>query len=110
MNITDAHNLAIVSAGEAVEAFRVKYGKEEEGAMSACGFAWVKAVVDGRSAAARELKKLGFSKAWNYGYDLWNPSGYNGQNINEKEAGADAYVRVMRERTGLEFHSQSRMD
>jgi len=110
MNIETAHNEAIIAAQAATESIALQYGKESEGNYDACGFAWVKTDVDGRSAVARQLKKLGFRKDWNYGYTLWNPSGYGGQNMREKEAGARAYAHVMTEALGTEFFAQSRMD
>ena len=110
MNIENAHREATIAAQAAAESSVLQYGKESEGNWDACGFAWVKTDVDGRSAAARQLKKLGFTKDWNYGYTLWNPSGYGGQNMREKEAGARAYAHVMTENTGIEFFMQSRMD
>lgn len=106
MEYREAHQKALDAAYEAAKAHNEKHGD-----WDACGFAWVKASVDGRSKAARELKKLGFSKAWNYGYDLWNPSRFPVQSVSTLEAGADAYAKTMNELLGGNmFYAQSRLD
>ena len=106
MNIFDAHNAAVEFAKDVANKYLEQYGDRD-----ACGFSWVKADVDGRSKIAKELKKIGFDKAWNYGYDLWNPSKMYVQSISVLEKGSDAYAAKMNEllETNV-FFAQSRMD
>lgn len=83
----------------------------ENGDGYPCGFAWVKATVDGRSKVAKELKKIGFKKDYEGGLTLRNPSNSLAQNIYIKEAGAEAYVDTMRELTGIEtLYVETRWD
>lgn len=106
MNILEAHEVAVASAKDAAEKYFKQYGDRD-----ACGFSWVKANVDGRSKIARELKKIGFQKAWNYGYDIWNPSQMCVQSISVLEKGSYAYAAKMNDLLGVNvFYAQSRMD
>lgn len=81
------------------------------GERDACGFGWV-SVYDVRSNS--KLGKLlalhGFSKAWNGGLQLWDPSGVPTQSISVKEAGAYAYAAVLADQLGLKAYGGSRMD
>jgi len=106
MQIRAAHQIAMNAAHNAAKKYYEQYGDRD-----ACGFSWVKADVDGRSKIARELKKVGFSKAWNYGYELWNPSKMCVQSISVLEKGSYAYAEKMNEllETNV-FFAQSRMD
>ena len=106
MNIFEANQIAVEFAVNAAKKYYEQYGDRD-----ACGFSWVKANVDGRSKIAREIKKIGFSKAWNYGYDLWNPSKMPVQSISVLETGSNAYAAKMNEllETNV-FFAQSRMD
>lgn len=106
MNILEAHDVAVAAAKDAAEKYFNQYGDRD-----ACGFSWVKANVDGRSKIARELKKIGFQKAWNYGYDIWNPSQMCVQSISVLEKGSYAYAAKMNDLLGVNvFYAQSRMD
>jgi hypothetical protein len=81
------------------------------GERDACGFAWV--TVHGvriNSKIGRELVKVGFSKAWNGGLQLWNPSGHGTQSISVKEAGAYTYAQILEAQLGLKAYAGSRMD
>lgn len=107
MNIFEAHEIASAAAKEAA----AKASEAQGGDWGACGFAWVEASVDGRSKIAKELKKIGFSKSWNYGYYLWNPSGAAVQSIDILAAGARVYAAEMRKYTGKDiFRASSRLD
>lgn len=108
--ILKAHELALEAANAAVAKFQVENGTEREGRMGACGFAWAKVDIDGRKKVAKELKAVGFTSDWNYGISLWNPSKYPGQNVDDKEIGCNAYVRVMKEHLNIVIYSQSRLD
>lgn len=102
-----AHEKALQAAKNAAQ---LKYD-EIGGDQYPCGFASVHCDVDGRTAMAKEIKKLGFRKDVYSGFYLWNPSELNVQNVDIKEAGAEAYAKVMREETGLDkFYATSRLD
>lgn len=77
----------------------------------ACGFAWVDVYVDRtNSKQAKELIKAGFSKSYKAKcLSLWNPGNLPVQNIDIKEAGADAMATYLRS-LGLNAYSGSRLD
>jgi len=77
----------------------------------ACGFAWVDVFVDRtNSAQAKELIKAGFKKDYKPKcLSMWNPGNLPVQNIDIKEAGADAYAEYLRA-LGLNAYSGSRLD
>ena len=77
----------------------------------ACGFAWVDVFVDRtNSAQAKELIKAGFKKDYKPKcLSMWNPGELPVQNIDIKEAGADAYATYLRA-LGLQAYSGSRLD
>lgn len=102
-----AHKLATEAAVKAAAELEDNTGGHMWGA---CGFAWVKADVDGRSRTAKELKKIGFRKSYGGGLDLWNPSKHHTQNIDIKEVGAMAYADMFTELTGVKVYAQSRLD
>ena len=77
----------------------------------ACGFAWVNVYVDRtNSKQAKELIAAGFKKDYKPKcLSYWNPGDLPVQNIDIKEAGADAmatYLRLL----GLTAYSGSRLD
>lgn len=77
----------------------------------ACGFAWVDVYVDRtNSAQAKELIKAGFKKDYKPKcLSMWNPGGLGVQNIDTKEAGADAMAEYLRS-LGLNAYAGSRLD
>ncbi len=77
----------------------------------ACGFAWVDVYVDRtNSKQAKELIKAGFKKDYKpKGLSMWNPGGVNVQNIDTKEAGAEAMAEYLRA-LGLTAYAGSRLD
>ena len=75
-----------------------------------CGFAWVNVYgIKGNTKEGKILKSFGFRKAYEGGYQLWNPGSLNCQNVDAKEAGAKAFAAVLRE-FGIEAYSGSRLD
>ena len=76
-----------------------------------CGFAWVDVYVDRtNSKQAKELIKAGFRKDYKPKcLSIWNPGGLPVQNIDVKEAGADAMATYLRA-LGLNAYSGSRLD
>ena len=77
----------------------------------ACGFAWVDVYVDRtNSKQAKELIAAGFKKDYKPKcLSMWNPGGLGVQNIDAKEAGADAMAVYLRS-LGLTAYSGSRLD
>ena len=75
-----------------------------------CGFAWVTIYEKGSTKLGRALTKLGFSKAYTGGLQLWNPAGTPLQNVDAKEAGAEAYAQVIRDQLGVKCYAGSRLD
>jgi len=77
----------------------------------ACGFAWVDVYVDRtNSKQAKELIKAGFKKDYKPKcLSFWNPGNLPVQNVDIKEAGADAMATYLRA-LGLNAYSGSRLD
>ena len=77
----------------------------------ACGFAWVDVYVDRtNSKQAQELIKAGFKKDYKPKcLSMWNPGGLNVQNVDVKDAGADALAEYLRG-LGLKAYAGSRLD
>jgi len=77
----------------------------------ACGFAWVDVYVDRtNSKQAKELIAAGFKKDYKPKcLSMWNPGGLGVQNIDAKEAGADAMATYLRT-LGLNAYAGSRLD
>lgn len=94
-------------AEQASEAMYFKIG----GDRFACGFAWVDVYVDRtNSKQAKELIRAGFRKDYKPKcLSMWNPGGMSVQNIDIKEAGADAYATYLKA-LGLTAYSGSRLD
>ena len=108
MDIAAIHQEATKAAEEAAAAKLKQIG----GDRMACGFAWVN--IYGVSLATKqgkEFARIGFTKG--YGrkapIELWNPSRSPVQNIDTKEAGAQAYAEVFK-RHGFEAYAGSRLD
>ena len=97
-----------VLAEQASMAMYDKMGRKDQ---FACGFAWVDVYVDRtNSAQAKELIKAGFRKDYKPKcLSYWNPGQLGVQNIDIKEAGADAYATYLRA-LGLNAYSGSRLD
>jgi hypothetical protein len=94
----------------AIQASQLMYAKIG-GDRFACGFAWVDVYVDRtNSAQAKELIKAGFKKDYKPKcLSMWNPGGLGVQNIDIKEAGADALATYL-SALGLKAYSGSRLD
>ena len=90
------------------EFFRTKLNGQDQ---FACGFAWVDVFVDRtNSAQAKELIAAGFKKDYKPKcLSMWNPGGLGVQNIDTKEAGAEAYATYLRA-LGLKAYAGSRLD
>jgi hypothetical protein len=77
----------------------------------ACGFAWVDVYVDRtNSQQAKQLIAAGFKKDYKPKcVSMWNPGGMSVQNIDIKEAGAEAMATYL-STLGLRAYAGSRMD
>jgi hypothetical protein len=77
----------------------------------ACGFAWVKVYVDRtNSPQAKELIKAGFKKDYTPKcLSYWNPGDLAVQNVDIKEAGAEALATYLKA-LGLTAYAGSRLD
>ena len=84
---------------------------QQIGERDACGFGWVEVYVDRtNSKQAKELIKAGFRKDYKPKcLSYWNPGQLGVQNIDIKEAGADAYATYLKG-LGLNAYSGSRLD
>lgn len=91
-------------------ASKAKYN-EIGGDQFACGFAWVDVYVDRtNSKQAKELIAAGFRKDYKPKcLSMWNPGQLPVQNIDIKEAGAEAMATYLRS-LGLTAYSGSRLD
>lgn len=102
-----------IQAGKALaEAASIDmYNKMGRKDAFACGFAWVNVYVDRtNSKQAKELIKAGFRKDYKPKcLSYWNPGQLGVQNIDIKEAGADAYATYL-QALGLKAYSGSRLD
>jgi hypothetical protein len=94
----------------AIQASQLMYAKIG-GDKYACGFAWVDVFVERtNSKQAQELIKAGFRKDYKPKcLSMWNPGGLGVQNIDIKEAGADAMATYL-QALGLRAYSGSRLD
>jgi len=77
----------------------------------ACGFAWVSVYVDRtNSKQARELIAAGFRKSYRPKcLEMWDPAGLPVQNVDTKEAGAEAMAEHL-SGLGLKAYAGSRLD
>ena len=81
------------------------------GERDACGFGWVDVFVDRtNSKQAKELIAAGFRKDYKPKcLSMWNPGDLPVQNVDIKEAGADAMATYLRS-LGLNAYAGSRLD
>ena len=81
------------------------------GERDACGFGWVEVYVDRtNSKQAKELIAAGFRKDYKPKcLSYWNPGDLPVQNVDIKEAGADAMATYLRT-LGLNAYAGSRLD
>jgi len=96
---------------QAFEAARnaTKLHLDQHHGFDCCGFAWVN-IKPGTSALARELKSRGDARKSYYGgVDVWDPGKSMTQNMSAKEAGAQAFAKVLQD-AGYKAYMMSRMD
>ena len=111
---------AATAALDAQKQFLAKWnaqsGGNEYGEPMYCGFAWVTVYPEHKGntklgkGERRVLESMGFKKDWTgKAWQLWNPTGYNGQSMDVKEVGAQAYADVLRN-YGFKAYMGSRAD
>lgn len=97
---------SIAAAAQATQDFLNKHGDRD-----ACGFAWTTVYgVKGSTKLGKMLLASGFSKAYEGGLQMWNPSKNYTQCITAKEVGAYAAAQVLKARLGVQATAGSRMD
>ena len=75
-----------------------------------CGFAWVNIHgIKGNTKLGRAMKAAGIEKSYTGSHQIYNPSGVNVQNVDVKEAGAEAAAKVF-ESYGFKAYAGSRLD
>ncbi len=76
----------------------------------ACGFAWVNIHgIKGNTKLGRAMKAAGIRQDYTKAFQIWNPSGHNAQNVDTKEAGAEAAAKVF-QKYGFTAYAGSRLD
>jgi hypothetical protein len=113
---------AKLAAQAACQAAANQYFKGNDG--GACGFAWVtvrpatgpfinwckkQAKLAEAEGDRWRAHKFG-SKAWNGGWQFWDPGEWGGQSVDVKEAGAVAFRNVLAVELGLNVEVGSRLD
>jgi hypothetical protein len=75
-----------------------------------CGFAWVNIYgVKGNTKQGKAFKAAGLEKDYSGAYSIWNPGNVNVQNVDVKEAGAEAAAEIFKS-YGFKAYSGSRLD
>jgi hypothetical protein len=101
-----ACNEAAIQARTAAKAFYDQHGDRD-----CCGFAWVDVYgVRSNSRLGKTLQSFGFRKSYTGSLQLWTPCGSPTQSISIKEAGAEAYAKVITEKLGIKAYAGSRLD
>jgi hypothetical protein len=113
MNYTqDQVNAIVAEAQEAARQAAEKFFQERLGGRDqyACGFAWVNIYkVKGNTKVGKMLKAAGMRQDYTKAFQIWNPSGLPVQNVDTKEAGAEAAAKVF-QKYGFEAYAGSRLD
>ena len=99
---------ACMAARDAAELyFQTKLGGRDQ---YSCGFAWVNIYgIKGNTKLGRTLKEAGIRQDYSKAFSIWNPSGLPVQNIDCKEAGAEAAAKVL-QKYGFTAYAGSRLD
>ena len=111
-----ASNAALKAQQDFLAKWNAQTGGNEYGEPMYCGFAWVTVYPEhkGNTRAGKDerrvLESMGFRKDWTgKAWQLWNATGYNGQSMDVKEVGAQAYAEVLRQ-YGFKAYMGSRAD
>lgn len=113
MNYTQEQiNSIVIEAKTAAREAADQYFNERLGGKDqyACGFAWVNIYgVKGNTKLGKMLKAAGVKQDYTKAFSIWNPADHGCQNIDTKEAGAEAAAKVF-EKYGFRAYSGSRLD
>jgi hypothetical protein len=98
------------ASAAATRAGNAKY-EEMGGDRFMCGFAWVDIHgIRANSKLGKQLEMFGIKKdSWKKCHSVWDPAGLPVQNIDIKEAGAEAFAKVL-ESYGFTAYAGSRLD
>jgi hypothetical protein len=110
-------NHAILEAKEAAYAAADDFFRNRMGGRDAyaCGFAWVNiwehngVKIKGNTKLGKMLKAAGVRQDYTKAFQIWNPSGLTVQNVDCKEAGAQAAADVLK-KYGFTAYAGSRLD
>lgn len=103
-NFQAIYDEALAAGIKAEQDYLAQYGEPMY-----CGFAWVE-LPNGRSKFVNWLKKQNIgSKHWKKGWQIWRPTNNHTQSMDILEAGAYAFVKVLRAH-GIDAVSASRAD
>lgn len=113
MNYTQEQvNNIVTEAKQAAREAAEKFFQDKLGGQDqyACGFAWCDILgVKGNTKLGKMLKAAGVNQNYSKAFSIWNPSGLGVQNIDTKEAGAEAAAKVF-EKYGFSAYAGSRLD
>jgi hypothetical protein len=113
MNYTvqELKNILAEACSEATQAADLYFQTRLNGRdQYACGFAWVNIYgVKGNTKLGRAMKAAGIRQDYTKAFQIWNPSGHNCQNVDTKEAGAEAAAKVF-QKYGFQAYAGSRLD
>ena len=102
----------VAEAEQAAQAAASKFYYEKLGGQDrfACGFAWVEIYgIKGNTKLGKALAAQGIRKSYTGGLQMWNPSKFACQNVDTKEAGAEAAAAVFK-KYGFTAYAGSRLD
>ena len=112
----EAKASAAIAAQSFLDDRNASTGGNQYGEPMYCGFAWVTIHPEHKGNTRlgklerRVIEAMGFKKDWTgKAYQLWNCTGYAGQSMDVKEAGAQAYAEVLRS-AGFKAYMGSRAD
>jgi hypothetical protein len=111
MDIQEIHDEAKCAAVAAAKARAEEWGDR----WGMCGFAYVKIYdhdgkkIRANSKLGKALAEVGIKKDWQGVLSLWDPAGLMTQNVDIKEAGAEAYAKVL-SKYGFSAYADSRLD
>ncbi len=108
--VAEARAAARQAAQDFVADWTEKTGGNAYGEPMYCGFAWTNIYrVKGNTKLGRALVAAGVRQSYDRSFQLYNPSGWPGQSMDVKEAGARAAALVLR-KYGFEAYAGSRAD
>jgi hypothetical protein len=113
--VTEAKQAAANEARAYVDQWTKTTGGNQYGEPMYCGFAWTNIYsyngknIDGRTKVGKLLKQAGVRQDYTGAFQIYNPSGWVGQSMDVKEAGARAAAEVFKKH-GFDAYMGSRAD